>query len=74
MGFVFITFFFVDNRLGRRHTLMLGSAIMMVAFFVLGGMLIGLENDTNGQLGSEGAAVGAKGYVAMVCIYIFAIG
>ncbi|EIE75315.1 hypothetical protein G6F46_003111 [Rhizopus delemar] len=74
VGFVFITFFFVDNRLGRRHTLMLGSAIMMVAFFVLGGMLIGLENDTNGQLGSEGAAVGAKGYVAMVCIYIFAIG
>ncbi|PHZ14349.1 general substrate transporter [Rhizopus microsporus ATCC 52813] len=57
VAFVFVTFFFVDTRLGRRHTLMMGSVIMMVSFFVLGG-----------------AVVGAKGYIAMVCIYIFAIG
>ncbi|RCH88311.1 hypothetical protein CU098_004910 [Rhizopus stolonifer] len=72
VAFVFITFFFVDNKMGRRHTLMIGSVIMAVAFFVLGGMIIGLENDNNGVL--SGGVVGAKGYVAMVCIYVFAIG
>ncbi|KAG1144014.1 hypothetical protein G6F37_001778 [Rhizopus arrhizus] len=74
VAFVFVTFFFVDNRLGRRHTLMLGSVIQMVSFFILGGMVLGLEKDTNGTLGVVGAAVGAKGYVAIICIYIFAIG
>ncbi|ORE19555.1 general substrate transporter [Rhizopus microsporus] len=74
VAFVFITFFFVDTRLGRRHTLMMGSVIMMVSFFVLGGMILGLEKDNNGHLGVPGAVVGAKGYIAMVCIYIFAIG
>ncbi|CEG66505.1 hypothetical protein RMATCC62417_03072 [Rhizopus microsporus] len=74
VAFVFVTFFFVDTRLGRRHTLMMGSAIMMVSFFVLGGMILGLERDNNGHLGVPGAVVGAKGYIAMVCIYIFAIG
>lgn len=53
---------------------MMGSVIMMVSFFVLGGMILGLERDTNGHLGVPGAVVGAKGYIAMVCIYIFAIG
>ncbi|RCH96159.1 hypothetical protein CU097_010975 [Rhizopus azygosporus] len=74
VAFVFVTFFFVDTRLGRRHTLMMGSVIMMVSFFVLGGMILGLERDNNGHLGVPGAVVGAKGYIAMVCIYIFAIG
>ncbi|CAO3686482.1 unnamed protein product [Rhizopus stolonifer] len=73
VAFVFITFFFVDNRMGRRQTLMIGSVIQMVSFFVLGGMILSLEKDNGGVLGTN-ATVGAKGYVAMVCIYIFAIG
>ncbi|KAI9277782.1 general substrate transporter [Sporodiniella umbellata] len=73
VAFVFITFFFVDNRMGRRQTLVLGSVIQMAAFFILGGMILGLQKDNNGKLGIN-SDVGAKGYVAMVCIYVFAIG
>ena len=65
----------VDTKLGRRRTLMIGSVIMMIAFYVCGGMILGIERDNNGTISaSSGAQVGAKGYVAMVSIYIFAIG
>lgn len=65
----------VDTKLGRRRTLMIGSFIMMVAFYVCGGMILGIERDNNGTISAAaGAKVGAKGYVAMVSIYVFAIG
>jgi SP family sugar:H+ symporter-like MFS transporter len=48
---------------------------MMCTFYVLGGMILSIQNDNGGSMISHpGAAVGAKGYVAMICIYIFAIG
>lgn len=65
----------VDTKLGRRRTLMIGSVIMMIAFYVCGGMILGIERDNNGIISAAaGAKVGAKGYVAMVSIYVFAIG
>lgn len=65
----------VDTKLGRRRTLMLGALIQMIAFYILGGMIYGIQKDNGGNLvGVVGAAVGAKGYVAIICIYIFAIG
>lgn len=63
----------VDTKLGRRRTLLIGAAIMMAAFYVLGGMIIGIQKDNGGKI-AAGSQVGAKGYVAMVCIYIFAVG
>ncbi|KAI9356114.1 general substrate transporter [Pilaira anomala] len=75
VAFVFVSFFMVDTKLGRRRTLMLGALIQMIAFYVLGGMIYGIQKDNGGNLvGTVGAAVGAKGYVAIICIYIFAIG
>ncbi|KAI9486579.1 MAG: general substrate transporter [Benjaminiella poitrasii] len=73
VAFVFISFFMVDTKLGRRKTLFYGSAIMFISFFVMGGMILGLQKDNGGVLGS-GAKIDAKGYVAMVCVYVFAIG
>lgn len=65
----------VDTKLGRRRTLMIGSVVMMCAFYILGGMIIGIQKDNGGKISAAaGAQVGAKGYVAMVCIYIFAVG
>lgn len=64
----------VDTKLGRRRTLMIGAVIMMTAFYVLGGMIYGIQKDNAGGLSLPGAQVGAKGYIAMVCIYVFAIG
>lgn len=62
----------IDTKLGRRRTLLLGSVFMMVAFYVLAGMILGIERDNGGKI--SGGSVGAKGYVAMVCVYLFAIG
>lgn len=65
----------VDTKLGRRRTLMIGSVIMMISFYVLGGMILGIEKDNDGLISAAaGTQVGAKGYVAMICIYIFAVG
>ncbi|KAI8890860.1 general substrate transporter [Backusella circina FSU 941] len=73
VAFVFVSFFMVDTNLGRRRTLMIGSVFMMAAFYILGGMILGLQRDNHGVLGA-GANVDAKGYVAMVMIYFFAVG
>ncbi|CAO3645731.1 unnamed protein product [Mucor hiemalis] len=73
--FVIISFFMVDTKLGRRRTLMIGSVIMMIAFYILGGMILGIQKDNGGKIvAAAGAKVGAKGYVAMIMIYIFAVG
>ena len=72
--FVFVAFFMIDTRLGRRRTLILGSIFMMVAFFVLAGMILGIERDSAAAPDGELGHVGAKGYVAMVMIYLFAVG
>ncbi|KAI8637011.1 general substrate transporter [Parasitella parasitica] len=75
VAFVFVSFFMVDTKLGRRRTLMIGSVIMMVAFYICGGMILGIERENKGVISAAaGTQVGAKGYVAMVCIYIFAVG
>ncbi|KAI8352808.1 general substrate transporter [Choanephora cucurbitarum] len=75
VGFVIISFFIIDTNLGRRRTLMLGSSIMVLAFFILGGMIYSLQQDNGGTLNAAaGAAVGAKGYVAIIMVYVFAIG
>ncbi|KAI8891143.1 general substrate transporter [Backusella circina FSU 941] len=71
--FVFVSLFIVDTRLGRRRTLFIGSFIMMAAFYILGGCILAIQKENNGAIGA-GAAVGAKGYVAMVMIYMFAVG
>jgi SP family sugar:H+ symporter-like MFS transporter len=47
---------------------------MMATFYVLGSMILSIQNDNGGSIPSTGAVVGAKGYVAMVCIYVFAMG
>lgn len=73
VAFVFVSFFMVDTNLGRRRTLMLGSLFMLAAFYILGGMILGLQRDNGGVL-APGANVDAKGYVAMVMIYLFAVG
>ncbi|CAO3592944.1 unnamed protein product [Absidia cylindrospora] len=70
--FVAISFFMVDTKLGRRRTLMIGSLIMFCAFFILGGSILGIQNDNGGNL--KTASVGAKGYVAIIMIYVFAVG
>ncbi|KAL7316961.1 hypothetical protein PS15m_003377 [Mucor circinelloides] len=75
VAFVFISFFMIDTKLGRRRTLMIGSVIMMAAFYICGGMILGIERDNDGKISAAaGTQVGAKGIVAMVCIYIFAVG
>ncbi|RCH87459.1 hypothetical protein CU098_007371 [Rhizopus stolonifer] len=75
VAFVFISFLMIDSKLGRRRTLMIGSLIMMIAFYVLGGMILALQKENGGTLSSAaGAVVGAKGYVAIIMVYLFAIG
>ncbi|KAI7886856.1 general substrate transporter [Mucor mucedo] len=74
VAFVFVSFFMVDTKLGRRRTLMLGAIIMMISFYVLGGMIYGIQKENGGSLSLPGAKVGAKGYIAMICIYVFAVG
>ncbi|KAI8335110.1 general substrate transporter [Chlamydoabsidia padenii] len=70
--FVAVSFFMVDTKLGRRRTLMLGSLFMFCAFFILAGMILGIQHDNGGNL--KTSSVGAKGYVAIIMIYFFAIG
>ncbi|KAI8969312.1 general substrate transporter [Mycotypha africana] len=75
VAFVFISFFMVDTKLGRRKTLMIGSAVMMIAFYILGGMILGIQRDNGGGgFAAARAKIDAKGYVAMVMIYVFAVG
>ncbi|KAI9488205.1 general substrate transporter [Zychaea mexicana] len=71
--FVIVAFFMIDARFGRRQTLMIGSVFMMVAFFILAGMVLGIQRD-NGGVSGDISYVDAKGYVAIVMIYIFAVG
>ncbi|KAG2174486.1 hypothetical protein INT44_006749 [Umbelopsis vinacea] len=66
--FVFVSFFMVDTKLGRRRTLMIGSVIMCAAFYILGGMIFMILKEP------KGSPVGAKGYVAIIMVYCFAIG
>ncbi|ORX60426.1 general substrate transporter [Hesseltinella vesiculosa] len=73
VAFVFVSFFMVDTRLGRRRTLMIGSVVMFTAFFVLAGLIYGIQKENGGNLGT-GVQAGAKGYAAMVMIYLFAVG
>jgi hypothetical protein len=51
---------------------MLGSLFMFCAFFILAGMVLGIQQDNGGNL--KTASVGAKGYVAIIMIYMFAVG
>lgn len=68
-----VAFFMIDARLGRRQTLLLGSVFMFVSFFILAGMIYGIQKDNGGAL-TVNAIVDAKGYVAMVMVYLFAVG
>jgi hypothetical protein len=47
---------------------MIGSVIMCAAFYILGGMIYMILKEP------KGSPVGAKGYVAIVMVYCFAIG
>jgi SP family sugar:H+ symporter-like MFS transporter len=68
VAFVFVSFFMVDTKLGRRKTLMIGSVIMCVAFYIMGGMVyMVLKQPPNSPVGPEG-------YVAIIMVYIFAVG
>ena len=66
--FVFVSFFMIDTKLGRRRTLMIGSVIMCAAFYILGGMIYMILKEP------KGSPVGAKGYVAIIMVYCFAVG
>ncbi|ORY99125.1 general substrate transporter [Syncephalastrum racemosum] len=64
---VFAFFFMVDHPyLGRRNSLIIGTSIMLVGFFIIGGMIKIIE-DTPGT-------TGGPAYAAMVMLYIYAIG
>lgn len=63
----------IDGKLGRRRTLMIGSVIMCVAFYILGAMTNTIAAQNGGKI-SETASVGALGYVAIIMVYLFAIG
>lgn len=67
MVVVFVFFFMVDHPyLGRRNSLIIGTSIMLVGFFIIGGMIKMIENNPG--------ATGASAYAAMVMLYIYAIG
>ncbi|KAI9495473.1 general substrate transporter [Zychaea mexicana] len=73
--FVFVFFFMVDHPFfGRRNSLIIGSIIMFVSFYILGGLLKHIEEDQLALPPGVEPPVGAKGYVAMVMLFIFAIG
>ncbi|RUS22819.1 general substrate transporter [Endogone sp. FLAS-F59071] len=67
------SFFMIDGKLGRRRTLMLGSLVICIAFYLLGGMAKIIADQNGGNIGAS-AAVGAPGYVAIAMVYLFAVG
>ncbi|RUS22856.1 hypothetical protein BC937DRAFT_86303 [Endogone sp. FLAS-F59071] len=73
VAFVFASFFLIDGKLGRRRTLMIGSLIMCIAFYLLGTMTKTIAAQNGGTI-SATASVGALGYAAIIMVYLFAIG
>ncbi|RUP45061.1 general substrate transporter [Jimgerdemannia flammicorona] len=73
VAFVFISFFMIDTKLGRRRTLMIGSLFMCTAFYVLGGMTKIISDENGGNITGK-STVGAPGYIAILMVYFFAIG
>ncbi|KAI9259454.1 hypothetical protein BDA99DRAFT_538416 [Phascolomyces articulosus] len=73
--FVFVFFFMVDHPFfGRRNSLLTGSVIMFISFFILGALIKYIEIDQAAVPPGVEAPVGGKGYVSMIMLYIFAIG
>ena len=73
--FVFVFFFMVDHPFfGRRNSLLTGSILMLVAFYTLGGLVKYIEIDQAALPPGVEPPVGPKGYVAMVMLFIFAVG
>ncbi|KAI8140597.1 general substrate transporter [Fennellomyces sp. T-0311] len=73
--FVFVFFFMVDHKFfGRRNSLITGSIIMFVSFYILGGLLKHIEIEQDALPPGVEPPVGAKGYIAMVMLFIFAVG
>ncbi|KAG2227609.1 hypothetical protein INT45_002294 [Circinella minor] len=73
---VFIFFFMVDHKFfGRRNSLLIGSILMFISFYILGALLMYIEKDQ--AIAAENGVevpVSDKGYAAMVMLFIFAIG
>ena len=73
---VFIFFFMVDHKFfGRRNSLLIGSIMMFIAFYILGALLMYIEKDQ--VIAAENGIdvpVSDKGSAAMVMLFIFAIG
>lgn len=67
------SFFMIDGKLGRRRTLILGALIMCTAFYLLGGMTKIIADQNQGKIGAS-ADVGVPGYVAIIMVYLFAVG
>ncbi|KAG2217892.1 hypothetical protein INT45_008068 [Circinella minor] len=73
--FVFIFFFMVDHKFfGRRNSLLTGSIIMCISFYILGGLLKHIEIEQAAVPPGVEPPVGGKGYAAMIMLFIFAIG
>ena len=65
----------VDHKFfGRRNSLITGSIIMFISFYILGGLLKYIEIEQAAVPPGVEPPVGGKGYVAMVMLFIFAIG
>ncbi|KAI9491191.1 general substrate transporter [Zychaea mexicana] len=74
--FVFVFFFMVDHPFfGRRNSLIIGSVIMFISFYILGALLMYIEKE-QAVAAAAGitSSVSGKGYAAMVMLFLFAIG
>ncbi|KAI9262120.1 general substrate transporter [Phascolomyces articulosus] len=73
---VFVFFFMVDHRFfGRRNSLLIGSIMMFISFYILGALLMYIEKDqAEAAVTGIEVPVSGKGYAAMVMLFIFAIG
>jgi MFS transporter, SP family, sugar:H+ symporter len=65
--FVYVAFFIVDSRMGRRQALLISSLLTAVAFNTLG-ILLSQSQDISD------ASIGIRQIMAILMLYLFAIG
>jgi hypothetical protein len=65
--FVYVAFFIVDTRMGRRKALLISSLVTAIAFNTLGILLSQSEDVMDGS-------IGIRQIMAILMLYLFAIG
>ena len=65
--FVYVAFFIVDSRMGRRKALLISSLLTAIAFNTLGILLSQSEDVMD-------ASIGIRQIMAIMMLYLFAIG